>query len=101
MKLYVTSVKFYDEYSEREKTFHVLYPGTSYSNIMKQIFDDFDGEENIISISITPVGDGDEDDNGGLSISESLADALINDVPTLIHCTPSEWRCKVANMREE
>ena len=99
MKLYVTSVKVYDDYAEKEKTYHVLYPGTSYSNVIEQIRDDFGEEEGILSVCITPVGDGDE--SGGLSISESLADALINDIPTLIHCTPSEWRCKMREMREE
>ena len=99
MKLYVTSVKYFDEYAEKERTAYVLYPGASFSDITKQICDDFGGD--LISICITPIGDGGEDDNGGLSISESLADALINDIPTLILCTPSEWRNKVESMREE
>ena len=87
--LYVGKVEWYSDYDEKEKTSYCIIPADNFSGAMDQIVEDW-GEDCLINVSITPIGE----DCGSVNISESMADALIHDIPEDVYCVPSEWRRK-------
>ena len=87
--LYVTEVKWWNEHTEKEQTTYEIYAGESYADVIEQIVDNWGGDDEIISMQLTPVGEGGD---GSISISKTIAEALIYDIPSDCECLPSEWR---------
>lgn len=73
-RLYVTEVKWWNEHTENEQTTYEIYAGESYADVVEQIVDNWGGDDEIISMQLTPV---DEGEDGSITISKTLAEALI------------------------
>lgn len=86
---YIGKIKFYDEYEEKESVDYCILAADSYTDAMRQVCNDW-GEDNLISVELTPVGEG----NGSICISESMARVFINDLPEEVYCIESDWRRK-------
>ena len=88
--LFIAEVEFYSEYDDKEKTNWSIVPADNYKGAMEQVLEDW-GEDCLISVKLTAIGD---ECGGSFSISETLADALIHDLPEDLYVTPTEWRRK-------
>ena len=84
---YIAKIEYYSDYLDHIESEYGLYAADSYENAMHQISKDY-GENSLEAIKLDRIcGDG-----IGLTISESLADALVHDFPDEIICKKSETR---------
>ena len=90
-KLYLAKVNWYSEYEDKEKSTHYIFAATSFAGAAEKLVEDW-GEDSIVTMTISPIGD-DEDANG-ITISESMYNALLHDMPEDVYCLPSEWKRK-------
>ncbi len=79
--LYVTKVTVFSEGTFQEQDSYSIYPGYNLHDVMQKIEEDY-GEDNIITASATRISCPDE--GPSITISESLAKALIYDYPAML-----------------
>ena len=91
IRLFVAKIEWYSEYQDREQSSYYVFGETSYAAAAQKIVDEW-GESAITSITLSMIGD-DEDANG-ITISESMYDALVHDMPEDVICLKTEWRQK-------
>lgn len=88
IQLYVAKIEYLTEKEQEEKVAYSILPAGSYQDAVTVILDEW-GENNVIGFELHCVAD--DPECASITISPTMANAFIHDIPEDVYCCESDY----------